>query len=72
MIITTDQLKALLEYAEMYGVTELKFDKEHFEETLQQFAATPVDLSVILTPPQGRCIDFSTTSRNHRLQALDE
>lgn len=56
LVITKDQLEALQEYMEMYGVEAMGFDKEDLSETLENFAAKPVEYAdKYFSPPVGRC-----------------
>lgn len=62
--ITRDQLKAILEYYDMYGVEEMDFHEEHFKETLENFAIRPIKLE----PKQcfGRSLDFSRKKHDEK------
>lgn len=51
--VTKDQLKALLDYYEMWGVEEMDFHAEHFQATLENFA--PRVIKVEMGEPIGRC-----------------
>jgi len=59
MIITKQQLEGLLDYYEMYGVEEMKFDKQVFDETIQNFGVLKAtkdrpDLKLQFHNPVGR------------------
>ena len=56
--MTKDQLKALLEYYDMYGVEEMDFSLEHFQETLLNFAPRLIKLDI--PEPSGRCCFVGT------------
>jgi hypothetical protein len=51
VIITKTQLEQLLSYYKLYGVEEMKFQKDHLQETLEGFGMSPLKIP----EPRGFC-----------------
>jgi hypothetical protein len=44
VIITKTQLEQLLSYYKLYGVEEMKFQKDDLQETLETYAVSPLKI----------------------------
>jgi hypothetical protein len=57
VIITKQQLEGLLAYYKMFGVDEMKFDKETLDDSIQAFGPTPININ-FGEPRRACCLDF--------------